>query len=482
MSASIYRVMDSPMCLSEDGSIVWDSGTDTRIPDLSQAPEWLGAAYVGNHILQSAQFRSASVPWYEQPQYKLIKESIEIITLGAGIWEFGHALNQWLSGSGDQEDPALQLLRQLHVEMQKIHDFQLASWVSTREANIAYLSATSTTALRSVAQLHQEIYDSMSSPSGTLDKPFWASKMAIADNDSETAVRTLMDGSYWRRPYSLAAMSTEGDPTPYYTGWMSHIPDRAPVDEFRQVWDHRWALPALLYAISARVAVLKTLTQYEVIPEASRELKGYTAYLGDIFNQMYAGVRALKFNNYSAAQIHELRQRGHVPAFAADINGGNFVGGISLLGYFDRPSTWWWNGPRPGSSEVRAYPPTEAGAKSFVGSVSEGWAHGHICRTLGLPEFLIFISELHALSDPTRRLAFGSWHASAMKAMTDESSRRDALIAASISGIGRDLKNERATRTFDVYEALRAGDGEASDIVAHCADELIRISPRKGKR
>ncbi|MER6251382.1 hypothetical protein ABT224_08400 [Streptomyces sp. NPDC001584] len=481
MRASLYRVMGTQMCLREDGTFVWAPDASDVIRDISEAPGSLREIYVGNYIRKLAHFASPEAPWYDQPSYKVIKESVELVAMGVDLFGLAISLNTWISGAPSPQDPILRNLTQLHAEMKNIQDVQLASWVTSREENLAFLRAYSTTALRSVADVLQAIIDSKSSPQVILNQPYWAAKLALADNQSGLAVNTLMDPGYWMRPYSIPAISTKGDPTPYYTGWMSHIPDRAPVNGFNQVWDHRWALPALLYAVGVRISVLKVVHPFDIHPAIS-EIQGYAQFLDNIWSRMYAGVRCLKFDNYSASQIHELRQRGHVPTFAVDLNGGDFAGGIALMGQFDKPYTWWWTGPLPEEEYIRPYPPTEAGAKNFVQMISETWGYNHICRSIGLPELLVFISELHALSDPSRKLPFKDWHGLVTEIISDRARWKDVLVAASVSGSNPNLReDEKASRAFDIYCALHAGDGEAAEVVDQCAEELIRIAARRRK-
>ena len=90
--------------------------------------------------------------------------------------------------------------------------------------------------------------------------PVWAAKIAIADRDSLLAAKTFsgdITRGFWMRPASQAAISRFGNPTDWYHGWMPHMSDRAEVNQFNNVWDYRWALPALIYAVIVRLVVLK---------------------------------------------------------------------------------------------------------------------------------------------------------------------------------------------------------------------------------
>jgi len=109
------------------------------------------------------------------------------------------------------------------------------------------------------------------------------------------------------RPVSLAAISWASDPTHYYTGWMSHLPDRAEVNHFQQVWDYRWGQSALIYAIVARLIVLKA---FETGLESERrlfcqEIKGYAKILSSVFSKRFSGIRTL--NQLSDVQLKVFR-------------------------------------------------------------------------------------------------------------------------------------------------------------------------------
>jgi hypothetical protein len=479
MCATLYRFADTPIYLREDGTFARDGSEGDRILDLSEAPESVGVAYIGNHILRLAEFRSSGVPYYDEPSYKAMKEAVELVGMGVDLVGLAHSLHQWLSGDAPKQDPVMHHLAQLHAEMQKIQDFQLASWVSSREESLAALDAYSFAAIHTVNDLLQTALGARGSTvPQLLEKPLWASRMALAENQSLLAVRQLMkDKPYWMRPYSLAAISVEGDPTLYYTGWQQHIPDRASVDGFKQVWDHRWAFPALLYAISSRVTVLKAYygVDLELTPSAHQEIKSYISYLSDLWLKMYSGIRQLKFDSYSTAQITKLRSQGHVPVFAVDINGGRFIGGISFLGYFDKPKSWLWTGPLPTADLTMSNGYSEADAKAWVDRISN-WAYGYIANAIGLTELLRFASELHVLIDPSRKQPFRNWQRTVDDMLSDERYLRAALMAAHIAELYPELHaGESASRAYYVYDALRVDDGEAAKAVDRCTEDLLRI-------
>jgi hypothetical protein len=78
-----------------------------------------------------------------------------------------------------------------------------------------------------------------------------------------------LESGLWLRPNSLKAISMYGDPR----SWMDLMPDRAELFSFNRVWDYRWALPAALYAITARLIILSVAGEKSEI--TSLEIKRY---------------------------------------------------------------------------------------------------------------------------------------------------------------------------------------------------------------
>jgi hypothetical protein len=249
-------------------------------------------------------------------------EGIKLVPyVGKPAAEIMSILNEWISG--DKPDPLMESLNRIHQTLSQIHDFNLAAWVTSREDNLAFLIAHSSAALHTANAFLQS--------NGSHTDPVWAAKIALAERDSLLAVQTFtgnMERGYWLRPYSIAAISGAGNPTSYYDGWMPHMPDRAEVNLYNQVWDYRWALPVLVYSIVARLLVLTAVgtgSRQERRVHCA-EIKGYIGFLQGVFKKRWEGLRTL--TQLSAQQTNELRTRGRFPMAAVDIYSGDFIAGI----------------------------------------------------------------------------------------------------------------------------------------------------------
>ncbi|MFD9082973.1 hypothetical protein [Streptomyces erythrochromogenes] len=477
MCALIYRALDSEVYLREDGTLTHCPGEGDEVRNLSEAPESMGPLYIGNRILQSPLFRSDD----EDPGLEALKESVEFVSLGIDLVTFAMALNGWLSGNTPGKDPNLILLERLHANMKKIQDFQLASWVTDRQETMDQLKADSYTAIQTVQGFFKACNAAQTNVTAMLENnAFWANKMAIADTDTSKVVARLMSEGLWVRPYSVAALSNKSDPTDPRTGWMTHMADRAPQTGFNQVWDYRWALPALLYAMSARIGVMRAVhPALASTPEVVAEIKNYVAFLSGVWIRMSEGIRHLEFQNYTAKQKSDLGHSGHVPVFGVDIYGGEYIGGTAALFKLRAPSKWyWWHGPRPpGSIFTSAVDVSTdwAGVKSFL-ITAGGWAQGQVAEAIGMFELLRYCAQLHVLIDPSRRLPFIDWQRSVDEIASDEGCWRAALAAAQIAELIPDSgRDDRASRTFYIYDALRANHDQTAKSAGDCAAELLRI-------
>ena len=172
-----------------------------------------------------------------------VADEMEYIGL---VWDLGIFLNKLVT---DQKpDPLVDSLNKIHATLSGIKDDILASWVTDREENIAFILAHSSTAL----QTADAFVKSGASPSD----PVWAPRLALTLRDSSLAVQTFtadIERGFWRRPESIKAISWSGDPTSFFRGWMPHISARAERDSFGNVWDYRWALPVALSTILVRI-------------------------------------------------------------------------------------------------------------------------------------------------------------------------------------------------------------------------------------
>ncbi|MFI8966933.1 hypothetical protein ACIGO8_33035 [Streptomyces sp. NPDC053493] len=478
MCALIYRLLDAEIYLHEDGSFTHTPNEGDEVQDLTEAPDSMGPLYVGNRICRLPLFRDGLI---NDPGILALKESCELVTMGADLVSFALALENWLNNTPPSKDPNLVLLEKLHAQMKQVQDFQLASWVTSREETIDDLKADAYTAIQTVHGFFDACNAAHTNVTAMLENnAFWANKMAIADTDTKKAVTRLMGSSLWMRPNSVAAMSGGGDPMDPVTGWMYHMADRAPETGFHQVWDHRWPLPALLYAMSARICVMRAVNP-SLTSNAGvvTEIKQYIDYLSNIWIQMSDGVRHLKFEDYTAKQKSALGNSGYIPTFAADINGGEFIGGTAYTFNIHAPSMWNWHGPRPPGDLVASSDFGNFfewfGVKKLLITVG-GWAHGQVADAIGLQQLIRYCAQLHALIDPSRRLPFLDWQRSVDDIMSDDDRRKDALAAARIVELTPEPQGENApSRSFYIYEALHANHGETAELVGKYADDLFRL-------
>jgi len=313
-----------------------------------------------------------------------IKKAKEIVETSHSTATFPDTLNKLVSGPGP--NPILGSLELLHGALANLQDFALAAWTTAREESLAHLRAESTAALLLVNEFLQA-----GSP---FDDPLFIEKLGHADALSlvpATLFSSDLDGSFWLRPNSLAAISWAGDPN----DWMVHLADRAPVDASGRVWDHRWALPAAVYAITARIAVLRV-----AVPDRTTrilELRRYNTFIAKAFQARERGVRVLK--EMSPQQLDQVPTH-QIPIAVADIHGGFFVGG--RFGPFFNP----------GSSSILPFPPPipelpfpeelfMPGA-TIEANVSNhrlitNYARNYVSIRIGQPDLLMFAGVLENL-------------------------------------------------------------------------------------
>lgn len=234
-------------------------------------------------------------------------------------------LLKWFEEEGP--DPLWVSLNKIHAKLSEIDDNVLATWVTEREENIAFLLSHSTAAL-------QTAHAFVKSGAARSD-PEWAPKLALALRDSFVAVTTFtasLEGGFWLRPNSIKAISTVGDPTNFGSGWMTWIPDRAEQLSFNRVWDYRWALPAALYAITARIIVLRVAGDKSEI--TSQEINRYLDFTAKVLKKMESGIRSVGKLGVDVMPNNTMSSilNAGVPIAVADIYGGYYLGGLSHPG------------------------------------------------------------------------------------------------------------------------------------------------------
>jgi hypothetical protein len=114
-------------------------------------------------------------------------------------------LLKWFEEEGP--DPLWVSLNKIHAKLNEIDDNVLATWVTEREENIAFLLSHSAAALQTA--------NAFVKSGATRSDPEWSPKLALALRDSFVAVTTFttsLEGGFWLRPNSIKAISTVGDP------------------------------------------------------------------------------------------------------------------------------------------------------------------------------------------------------------------------------------------------------------------------------
>lgn len=396
-----------------------------------------------------------------------------LIGLFGDSLEYAKQLNDWITGAEEAPDPVMEALDRLHQDLSRIQEFNLAAWVTARGDNMAFLQAHSSSALQTANAFLQ-------SKASRAD-PVWAAKIAIADRDSLLAVDTFagtIEQGFWLRPYSIAAISWAGDPTDYYHGWMPHIPDRAEVNQFQQVWDYRWALPVLCYAVVVRIAVLKA---FDTGTTAERrlfcaEIRRYVKIFQRIFTKIWSGIRTLE--HWSDLQRNEYLLTGRIPLVAADIYGGYYLGGI----YF--ASGLRFSRFPEGLAPPRMIEnPTRIGEiESDILAFARHWWNVIYLR-IGLEDLLLLISELQSLCQ-------GPWFSKFLSDLGQEArhvekpgtkTRAAAVLAAHLaSATGGGTRSETLALTKSLYETLRGGRKDARGIVTRCVRDLSQLAAAAG--
>jgi hypothetical protein len=471
MSTHLYRLPNTSLYLRDDGLLAGkvEPGQEARTFTEADAPV-LEQAYVGKAL------QLMSGAWKEGIEASVLVADFMDIWL-VGFVEWAMKLNKWMQEEqfGTAPDPIMSALVRIDARLRAFEDELFAAWASLRGDNLALLRSHSSTALHTV----RAFLNSGKPPTD----PLWAQRIAIAERDSLIAVHTLvtnLDDGFWRRPNNIKAISWMGTPHMGDNAWMPHMPDRAAVGPDGTVWDHRWGLPAALYAIAVRVAVLKAFSPASVLQSGQicAEIQQYANFLEAAFHRMLEGVRPLQLTNL---HMHDYNHRGWVPVAAVDINGGYYL--------FHIAGSYEWN---PARWPTHLYP--QAGMIPFALSeqdvhsnhalITQLWWN-HVCAAIGLPDLLRVIGSLRNLCTPSWfSLGFVAAQKQVTGTATDDGARKAASAAKSLAALtssGDDSADSR--RTARLYSALRLGGARAKTAVSRHVDELMRLAaemePRK---
>ncbi|WP_458720636.1 hypothetical protein [Candidatus Nitrosocosmicus sp. R] len=357
--------------------------------------------------------------------HEVISFGVDVMGLYGAFFTGVKELNDWITEKPGSPDPMIDSLNRVHAKLNEINDLTLATWVTQREDNIAFLLAHATSALQTANAFLQS--------GEARSDPEWSPRLAIAERDSFIAVQTFtgdLEEGFWLRPDSVKAISWAGDPTSFQSGWMVHMPDRAEHHSFSRVWDYRWALPVAVYAISARIVVIHTVGFDD--NAIHQEVQRYNTFIAKAFQKMESGVRSV--GTLTPKQIQNIPTQG-VPVAVADIYGGYYIGG--LCDPFSMYTFTAKDLPKP-----PGFVTTNGSLESILDSKEKFTRHWSdlIKIKIGLPELLQFAGRLENI----------------LKKLETKSDKILALkdIGIDFSVPEEDLKNWLNNPSFTPYPAI----------------------------
>jgi len=323
-----------------------------------------------------------------------IELATEVATLASGygaIITLGVELLKWMSkggGSGSGTDPLLAALQRIDARLKRIENEQVAEFKLSRKSTLELLQGRSGTAMWNAQE-----YMALGRPQDT----FSLNKMAIANFESQASAQTLVqniDGAFWQRPNNPLYLAT--NPTSYYDSWMPHMPDdRAPVSD-GLTWDYRWALPAVLHIISARVAVLKALgdRSFDAGTAGGNEIMRYVKFIEQVRKRITAGLRALTYVRPEVLDMYPTM--GRAPVAVGDIYTGR---GLAAVVYTPHWTKDWFQPRLPWpvpSYRITASPRNAQELTTNVEVVGSFW-WSVLYASTGIPELERYEGELRGL-------------------------------------------------------------------------------------
>jgi hypothetical protein len=406
-------------------------------------------------------------------------EFLEMFVLVGDVVELGHKIALWAGLNVEPTNPLIALLEEIDGGFRRLKDTVLAGWHSLRNDNVAFLRSHASVALVSAQEYMEE---------GRPDTPLWIHRIGQADTLSRLAVHTFLDGgvqgSYWTRPYSAEAI--QANPGTTHNSWMWALPDRAELLEGDLVWDYRWGLPAAMYAISARVAVLRAVNPSFPLGARSgcREISRYVRFLERALAKMKDGIRLRNWVSPEDEADYEKALGGRLPVAAADIYSG--------VNVFARPWRHEW-GIESFAQGLWApglvTNPDLPQAKENVRLLADHW-WWRVWRTIGAPELMAYIDglkELCRLSGATGSLRDAQRLDGAPR--FEGMARHAALAAGALSTLSEyqglsvgPPTSQDAARTFHVFEALRQGEAQTSQLTRRYVEELAEIGRARSRR
>lgn len=475
MGGPTYRIPATGLYLEADGRLVREPNAGATVVDASEAlaPK-LTAAYVGKG-LQLMSTAGGNEPSGDSTKaaLKRLGEGLETIVLIGDIVELAIKLAEFMGLFGHEKDAAIVMLEWIDKRLNEIEDLILAAWASSRGDQLALLRGKSSTALRA-AQEYLE-----------LNRPqtqFWQSRIALADSNSEEVVKAYtesgLDGGFWLRPFSLRAIGVS--PTAIHNSWLHFHPGRdaiAATSHITQVWDYRFALPAVTYAILVRVAVLKAVKPQSLQrgQAGCREIQGYARFLRSVVQRIQDGLWSLNALGADQGSRAQFLWHGRAPVAAAQVHSG--------YGFMRIIYAYEWEYLRPSDPAmwpaglVEPFLSIEQ-VNQNIRNVGTHWWH-LIWRDIGMIEMCKILSDLDRVcTQPYASRFIGEAQTKLIRATLDVTSRWSASVATSLSHLTSDGDAaEDSVRTFRLYEALQRRDDAVRGVLRRTAEELLALAP-----
>jgi hypothetical protein len=183
-----------------------------------------------------------------------------------------------LMGFLDEEDPYNALFNRIDQKLQVILKATLAGSTLATMQNVRSLVGHSETAA-AIAIEHIK--------SGYPTDALAVQSLGTADYWSRYAVTTLSGEAYWMRVYDEEALKDPAASPPWQ--WQTGIKERAPINA-GLVWDYRFALPAWLKALTARLGVIKAMDPNHNNPRYRNEILSYAKFTRFIEGRIRAGI------------------------------------------------------------------------------------------------------------------------------------------------------------------------------------------------
>jgi len=352
-----------------DGLMTSDipAGTKPLMPTANELADFIDG-YTGDQILSGEAnwgdlgLAAADLAGIGSEVRTAVGLATEVATMASGygaIVVMGLKLLSWMTKEGASQsggaDPILGVLQRIDARLRRIETEQVAEFKLDRRTTLDLLQGRSRTAM-------WKAQDYMAR--GRPQDAFSLNTMAIADFESQAAAETLVqdiDSSFWLRPASPLYLATDPS-SPSYSNWMAWMPeDRAPaVDGL--TWDYRWALPAVLHVITARVAVLTALSDssFRSGTAGGNEILRYVGFIERVRKRITSGLRALTYVRPEMLALYP--STGRVPVAAGDIYTGR---GLATMVFTPHWTKDWFQPHLPWpvpSYQIVASPRTAEGA------------------------------------------------------------------------------------------------------------------------